>query len=95
MHCGQLNHMEGPRGPIGPQLSHKLCSSINITLILSMKAAVNCSHHELHMHIHNKIKLMLMKLVILGVSCSFFKWIFGEINKNILFGGYCWAFGLL
>jgi hypothetical protein len=26
----QVNHMAGPRGPIGPWLSHKLCSIINI-----------------------------------------------------------------
>jgi hypothetical protein len=44
----QMNHMAGPQGPIGPCLLHKLCSTVNITPILSMKVAINCSHHELH-----------------------------------------------
>ena len=58
--------MARPPGPIGPQLSHKLCSTINIPPILSTKTAINRSHHELHMDIHNqKKKLMLKKLVML------------------------------
>ena len=44
----KLNHMAGPRGPIGPWLSHKLCNIINVTPTLSTKATINCSHHELH-----------------------------------------------
>lgn len=41
----QLNHMAGPQGPIGPKLLHKLCSTVNITPILSTKATIDCSHH--------------------------------------------------
>ena len=47
-----MNHMAGPQGPIGPWLLHKLCSTVNITLILSTKAAIDCSHHELQRDIH-------------------------------------------
>jgi hypothetical protein len=35
-------------GPIGPWLSHKLCSTVNITPILSTKVEIDCSHHKLH-----------------------------------------------
>ena len=34
--------------PIGPWLSHKLCSTINITSTLATKAAIDNLHHELH-----------------------------------------------
>ena len=73
--------MVGPRGPIGPWLSHKLCSTVNMTSILSMKAAINYSHYELHKDIQINFFLMVMQLVILGVSYSCFKWISGEIYK--------------
>ena len=36
-----------PQGPIGPWLSRKLCSTVNTTSILSTKAVIDCSHHEL------------------------------------------------
>jgi hypothetical protein len=42
-----VNHMAGPQGPIGPWLSLKLCSTIDITLTLSTKATIDYSHHEL------------------------------------------------
>ena len=36
----------------GPWLLHKLCSTVNITPILSTKLTIDCSHHELHGDIH-------------------------------------------
>jgi hypothetical protein len=50
-----MNLMVGPWGPIGPWLSHKPCSTINITPILSMKVAIDYSYHELHGDIRKKI----------------------------------------
>jgi hypothetical protein len=50
----QVNHMAGPRGPIGPWLSHKLCNTVDMTPILTMKAAIDCSHHEMHKDIQIK-----------------------------------------
>jgi hypothetical protein len=46
--------MAGPRGPIGPWLSHKLCSTIIMTAIFFMKVAIDCSHYELHEDIQIK-----------------------------------------
>jgi hypothetical protein len=83
-HFGYLNHMAGPRGPISPWLSHRLCSNINMTPILPLKATINCSHHELH----GDIQIIFFyrdQLGILGVSYSFFRWIFREIIKNNFF----------
>ena len=74
--------MAGPQGPIGPWLSHKLYSTVNITSIFYMKAAIDCSHHELHGNIQINFFLMVMQLVILGVLYSFVKWISREIIKN-------------
>lgn len=36
------------RGAINPQLPHKLYSTVNILPILAIKAAIDCSYHELH-----------------------------------------------
>ena len=60
--------MVGSHGPIGPWLSHKLCSTVNMTP--TMKVAIDCSHHELHKDIQIKI-LMVIQLVNLRVSYSF------------------------
>jgi hypothetical protein len=79
-HVHDMNHMAGPHGPIGPWLSHELCSIVNVTLILSMKAAIDYSYHELHGDIQFYFILMLTQLIILGVLCSFSRWIFGEIK---------------
>ena len=76
-----MSHMAGPRGPIGPWLSQKLYSIVNMTPILSLKVAIDCSHQELYRDIQINF-LMVMQLVILGVSYSFFRWIFGELIKN-------------
>ena len=59
-----VNHMAGPRGPISSWLSHRLCSTINITPTFSTKAAIDCSHRELHGDIHIKIIIMVTQLVI-------------------------------
>ena len=61
-----MNHIVGPWGFIGPWLSLKLSSTVNITPILSTEAAVDCSHHELHGDIQNR----------------FFRWVFGGISKD-------------
>ena len=84
-HVHDMNHMAGPRGPIGPLLSHKLCSTVNITPIHSMKTTIDYSHHELHGDIQIDFFFMVMQLVILRVSCSYSRWIFGEISKNIFY----------
>ena len=77
-----LNNMAGPRGLIGPWLSHKLCSIVNITLDLSTKVAIDCSHHELHMVIQLNFFWRWRNSSFLSVSYSYFRWIFGEIGKN-------------
>ena len=61
---GDMNHMAGPQGPIGPWFSHKLCSTVNITPILFAKAAVHYSHHELQ-RTFRLIFLMLTQIIIL------------------------------
>ena len=48
---GRYEPYGGTPCSIGPWLSHKLCSTVNMTPILSMKAAIDCSHHELHVDI--------------------------------------------
>ena len=58
-----MNHMAGPWGPIGPWLSHKLYSIVNMIPILSTKVAIDCSHHELHMDIQINFFSMVMQLV--------------------------------
>ena len=73
--------MVGPRGPIGPWLSHKLCNTVNMTPILSMKRQ-SIAHITSYTWTFKSIFLMVIQLVILGVSYSFFRWIFIEILKN-------------
>lgn len=64
--------MAGPQSPISPRHSHKLCNIVNITLILFTKAAIDCSHHQLHRDIHIKtLFLMVTQLINLGISYSF------------------------
>ena len=73
-----MNHMAGPRSPIGPWLSHELCSTINITPILSTKVAIDYSHHELH-GTFRLIFSMLTQLVITRGIMLIFKmdfWIY-------------------
>ena len=77
----EVNHMAGSQGLVGPWLSHKLCSIVNVTSILFMKAAIYCSHHQLHGDIQiNFIYFeMMMQLIILGVSHSF---VYMDFQRN-------------
>jgi hypothetical protein len=43
-----MNLMVGPRGPIRTQLSHKVCSNINTSLIQLRKVAIYYTHQDLH-----------------------------------------------
>ena len=69
-----MNHMVGFQGPIGSWLSHNLCSTINIVPILSMKAAIESSHHELHGDFQIEFPLMVKQFVISrGIMLIFWK----------------------
>ena len=77
-----MNHMVGPWSPIGPWLSHKVCSTVNITPILSTKVAIDCSHHELY----GTFKPIFSNVDAIshfeGYHAHFLDGFFGKINKN-------------